>query len=83
MSSINTFVSTAATALAGILVGAVLSISGYQPDVEQTKASLAGIRFLMSIGPAIASILSLAVIGFDNMESEHEMVAKELVNRLR
>lgn len=81
MSSINTFVSTAATAIAGVLVGAVLSLSGYQPDVEQTQSSLQGIRILMSLAPAVACIISLSVIRLDNTEKEHEIIVKELMER--
>ena len=81
MSSMTSFVSTAATAIAGVFVGTVLSVTGYQTDTEQSQASLNGIRFLMSIAPAFAGVISLVVIRLGNTEKEHEIVVKELLER--
>ncbi len=81
MNSLNSVVSTVGTAIAGVFVGAVLAFSGYQPNVEQTQTSLNGIKFLISIAPAITCILSLVVIRIDRTEKEHEKIAKELIER--
>ena len=81
MNSLNSVVSTVGTAIAGVFVGAVLAFSGYQPNVEQTQTSLNGIKFLISIAPAITCILLLIVIRIDSTEKEHEKIAKELIER--
>ncbi len=81
MSSVSSFVSISATAFSGVIVGIILTTSGYQPDVEQSKAALTGIKLLMSVLPAIAGVLSLAIIWLGETEKQHEMVTKALMER--
>lgn len=81
MTSVNSFVSTTATAFAGIIVGMVLNRSGYRADTEITQTALSGIKLLMSIIPAVACIISLSVIWLGNTEKQHEIVVRELKKR--
>ncbi len=81
MSALSSFVSTSATAFAGIFVGLVLSMTGYQPDIEQSHEALVGIRVMMSIAPAVACMLSLIVIGLKDTEKEHERIVQELMTK--
>ena len=81
MSSVSSFVATSATAFSGVVVGMILTFSGYQADAQQSQAALVGIKLLMSILPAVAAILTLSAIWLGDTEKQHETIVKELMER--
>jgi GPH family glycoside/pentoside/hexuronide:cation symporter len=71
----------------GIAVGVsalawILGAYGYQPNQDQTETSLMGIRFLMSVYPAIFAIIGAALMFFYPLKKElmHKVEA-ELIER--
>lgn len=67
----QTFASKVAIALAGATTGITLSAIGYQPNVAQSNTTLTGIFIIVSIIPAIASLLRLLVLTkYDYTETE-------------
>ena len=51
-------------ALAGSIQAWILSFYGYMPDVPQSAESLTGIKMLMSVFPAIAGFVAIALMVF-------------------
>lgn len=67
----QTFASKVAIAVAGATTGLVLSLIGYQANAVQSQTTLIGIFVIVSIIPAIASLLRLLVlIKYDYTETE-------------
>lgn len=67
----QTFASKVAIAVAGATTGLVLSLIGYQANAVQSQTTLTGIFVIVSIIPAIASLLRLLVlIKYDYTETE-------------
>lgn len=61
-------------ALAGMIPGIILELTGYVPNVEQTASALFGIKFTLIGVPAILSVLVLIPIylyRLDNKEIRH------------
>lgn len=79
--SLSGFFQTLATALSGGIVGLTLSLVHYVPDVQQTVTALNGIRFLMSILPAIAFCIGFVILAWDITEDKHKEIVKELQER--
>jgi Na+/melibiose symporter-like transporter len=52
------------TGIAGAITGWVLTFFGYVANVEQSAAALFGIRLLISVLPAAAYVLAIAVFPF-------------------
>lgn len=78
----QTFASKVAIALAGATTGITLSMIGYQPNVVQTPATLNGIFIIISIIPAIASLLRLLIlIKYDYTETEFKQCQAILEKR--
>ena len=57
-----TLLQKAGQALAPLLVGVTLSVTGYVADVEQTTAALTGIRLLVGPFPAVFFAIAVAVL---------------------
>jgi len=55
------------------LVGTLLTLHGYVPNVSQSQTSLDGIRWLMSIYPAIAFFIGVAVLTFYRIDKQMEI----------
>lgn len=59
---IAAFVQKAASGVAVFIVGWTLSHSGYQPDVEQSQATLSAISWVSSMGVAVFALLAAAFV---------------------
>jgi sugar (glycoside-pentoside-hexuronide) transporter len=82
MGSFNGFLQTLATALSGALTAGMLAVFGYVGGAaEQSSETLLGLKLLMSIVPAIISLLMLSVLWFDLTEDKQAKIAKELEER--
>lgn len=67
----QTFASKVAIAIAGATTGITLSAIGYQANAVQSSTTLTGIFVIVSIIPAIASLLRLLVLAkYDYTETE-------------
>lgn len=78
----QTFASKVAIALAGATTGITLSAIGYQPNVTQSQGTMTGIFVIISIIPAIASLLRLIVLTkYDYTETEFHKCQRILEKR--
>lgn len=69
-------------ALAGIVPGFILEVTGYVPNVEQTELAIMGIKMLNSWIPIIlTAILAICVIKYPLTQKENYRILKE-VNKL-
>ncbi len=59
--SIQTMLVKFASAISGWIVGVGLSMIGYVPNVDQTGATITGLRVLMGAVPAVLAILSFVL----------------------
>ena len=67
----QTFAGKLSVALAGAFTGVILSIIGYQANVEQTDFTLTGLFMVVSILPALGSFLRLLLLSkYDYTEDE-------------
>lgn len=59
----------------GAIAGKLLSFYGYTPNVEQTAATLKGIRYMMSVYPAILFFIGVGILFFYEIgkKTEKEM----------
>jgi len=61
------------------LVGWILALYGYRPNVEQTEATQTGIRMMLSIYPALGALLAAAFMFIYPLKEEVlEKIAQEL-----
>jgi len=68
----------------GAITAYVLAHYGYLPNVDQTAGALAGIRYTMSIFPAITFAICAACLFFYSIDKEAEIrIADELAERRR
>lgn len=78
----QTFASKLAIALAGATTGLVLSFIGYQPNTAQSTGTLTGLFIIISILPALGSLLRLWVLkGYDYTEDDFYNCRKVLDER--
>lgn len=67
----QTFASKLAIAAAGALTGILLSVIGYHANADQTPATLTGLFIIISILPALGSLLRLFILSsYDYTEEE-------------
>jgi len=68
--------------LGGAIAGKLLALYKYVPNVEQSATTLRGIRYMMSIYPAILFFIGVGALLFYGIDksTEHEMEA-ELIER--
>jgi sugar (glycoside-pentoside-hexuronide) transporter len=81
MGSFSGFLQTFATALSGAITAGMLAVVGYVSGAEQNSTTIFGLKVLMSILPAVVTVLTLSVIWFDLTEDKQAQIAKELVER--
>ena len=68
----------------GAITGYVLAFYGYLPNVDQTARTLDGIRYTMSIFPAITFAICTACLFFYSIDKEAEIrITDELAERRR
>ena len=80
--SAATFAQKAGWTVGGALVGWILASYGYQANMEQSADSIAGIRLMMSVYPAIGAILAAACFSFYPLrEPLMAQITKELDER--
>ncbi len=70
-------------AMAGMIPGVILELTGYVPNVEQTARSLAGIKFTLIGVPIILSILVLVPIYFYKLDNKETMRIAEVLHDRR
>ena len=82
MSSFQGFLQTLATALSGAIAAGALSVFGYvEGAASQSSTTIFGLKVIMSIIPAVFSVLTLSVVWFDLTESKQATITKELAER--
>lgn len=81
MASFQGFLQTFATAISGAITAGMLAIIGYVGGVEQSSETILGLKILMGIVPAIATLFSLSVLWFDLTEDKQAQITKELEER--
>lgn len=78
----QTFASKLAIAAAGALTGVLLSIIGYQANTVQNTETLTGLFVIISILPALGSLLRLLVLSkYDYTETEFQECQQVLEER--
>lgn len=72
-----------AQSLAGFMSGIGLSLIGYVPNVVQSAGTLAGIKALLTLYPAVALTFAALIIGimYKLTDNKHAEIIKELENR--
>jgi GPH family glycoside/pentoside/hexuronide:cation symporter len=66
----------------GAITGYVLAHYGYLPNVDQTARALAGIRYTMSVFPAITFAICAACLFFYGIDKEAEIrITDDLAER--
>jgi sugar (glycoside-pentoside-hexuronide) transporter len=80
--SMTTFMAKLSTALGSSITAFGLAAIGYIPNVEQSVKTLAGINQLMSIWPALISLLAIvAILFYELTEKRYGEILKELEER--
>jgi glycoside/pentoside/hexuronide:cation symporter, GPH family len=70
------------TGVAGALIGWLLTVFGYTANVAQTADTLAGIRLLISVFPALAAALAMLVFAlYPLRERDMDAMSVELAQR--
>lgn len=67
-----------AMALAGVISGTVLTVSGYIPNVVQSPQALTGIKQLFTVIPAFFCLLSIGFLFFYSLDSIYMKIIEEL-----
>lgn len=81
MASFQGFIQTFATALSGAITAGMLALFGYEGGGAQSSGTLLGLQILISIAPAMATLLTLSVFWFDLTEEKQAQITKELEER--
>jgi len=71
------FVQKAAAGVAGWLIGLVLSLSGFEPNVAQSESALLGLRLLASPWPLLLHVLAFVLIGRFALDEVAHRAARE------
>jgi GPH family glycoside/pentoside/hexuronide:cation symporter len=80
--SAGTFSQKMGWTIGGAIAGWVLAAFHYQPNVAQTNETLVGIKLMMSVLPAMGSLLVVLAALFYNLSDEKlEVIEKELTER--
>ncbi|GGH35299.1 MFS transporter [Paenibacillus segetis] len=79
--SLSGFAQTLSTAVAGGFTAITLSAVHYVPNVPQTATALWGIKVLMSIIPAVITLLGLILIKWDMTDDKHKAIINEINQR--
>lgn len=78
LGSVQGFFQTLSGAIAGGVTAFILAAVNYVPDVQQSTTTLDGIRFMMTLLPAIAFVFGLVMFGWDMSENKHKEIVEEL-----
>lgn len=83
IASFQTLLVKSASAVSGWLVGVGLSLVGYVPNVEQTGATIMGMRMLMIGVPSVITIISYLIYknGYKLKGEYHKEIMSELEKR--
>ncbi len=76
---ITTFVQKCAVAIALLFNGLILSVVGYQADVEQTSGALLGIRLLFGWGTVLFLLISILLCYLCPMTKERHDALRECI----
>lgn len=76
--AISGFTQTLSTAISGGITALILMLIKYVPDAQQTTTSLNGIKFMMSILPAIVFLFGLVIVKWDMTDEKHKEILNEL-----
>lgn len=81
MGSLQGFMQTFSTALAGAIAAGALALIGYIPGVEQSNETIFGLKIMMGVLPTIILLFTASVAWFDLTEEKQTKIAKELAER--
>jgi sugar (glycoside-pentoside-hexuronide) transporter len=82
MSSFQGFLQTLATAISGALAAGALHVFGYiEGAAVQSDYTISGLKIIMSIIPAVITVLTLSIVWFDLTEGKQAEITKELAER--
>ncbi|MFS0880586.1 MFS transporter [Metabacillus niabensis] len=83
MGSLQGFMQTLSTALAGSFAAAGLAFVGYVPGIEQSNETILGLKMLMGLFPSIIIAFTVCIAFFDLSEEKQAQISKELAERKR
>ncbi|HWJ77804.1 MAG TPA: glycoside-pentoside-hexuronide (GPH):cation symporter [Niallia sp.] len=83
MGSLQGFMQTLSTALAGSIAATGLAFVGYVPGIEQSDETIFGLKMLMGLLPSIVIAFTVCVAFFDLTEEKQAQISKELAERRR
>lgn len=82
ITSTRTLITKIASALVGVAVAVVLTMTGYVPNVEQSAETMGAFHFVISFLPGIVMMIGAVPIFFYSLtESKHEEIMEELAKR--
>lgn len=82
ITSTRTLITKAASALVGVAVAMVLTMTGYVPNVVQTASTMNAFHFVVSLLPGIVMAIGVIPMFFyDLTEDRHAQIMKELEER--
>ena len=82
ITSTRTLITKIASALVGVAVAVVLTMTGYVPNVEQTTETMQAFHFVISFLPGIVMMIGAIPIFFYSLtESKHQEIMEELKKR--
>lgn len=82
ITSTRTLITKIASALVGVAVAVVLSMTGYVPNVEQTEHTMNAFHFVVSFLPGIVMMIGAIPMFFYTLtEERHAKIVAELKER--
>jgi sugar (glycoside-pentoside-hexuronide) transporter len=84
MGSIQGFMHTFASAVAGAVAAGSLAFIGYVPGTEQSSDTILGLKILMGIIPTVPTVFGLCtacIAWFDITEEKQKQIARDLAER--
>lgn len=82
ITSTRTLITKIASALVGVAVAVVLTMTGYVPNVEQSESTMHAFHFVISFLPGIVMMIGAIPIFFYSLtESKHMEIMEELKKR--
>ena len=79
ISSTRTFTTKLAMALAGLIAGGILTMSGYVPNAEQAQSTLTVFHLVASVLPGIVAVIAcIPMKWYDLTEERHAEIIKEI-----
>ena len=82
ITSTRTLITKAASALVGVAVAAVLTMTGYVPNVAQSAQTMGAFHFVVSFLPGIVMMIGAIPMFFYSLtEERHAQIMEELKER--